>query len=432
MAEAAPSLNRAYSGYERKISARINDDLLRVGRGTPGGEYLRRFWQPLMLASELGDLAAPVTLLGEKLVVFRDKGGRVGLLDRHCSHRNASLEFGRIEERGIRCCYHGWHYDVDGTILDIPGDPNGEFMRRQFGHGAYPVHEYRGIIFAYLGPPERKPEFPIYDFMAFDGQDMVPVCWRSPVNWVHVRENTQDPIHVSFLHTMFAEPQFGPWSYDLPVIQWAETPVGQITSSVRWVDGVLYARVNELILPNFSRVPDISFDFSKKAPTARRNGLSLWITPFDDTSCAMIGWAHFDRDMDPAERAQHTEMFSFGQDGRRSHDDRHRLPGDWDAWVSQGTFAMHDNEHLVHSDGGIKLFRKQLREGIKAVQRGKDPKGVVFKLDRPITTYGCNIVKPLPDKPVDDQRQEIFKAMSREAIAMALNGPQSGLSQAAE
>jgi phenylpropionate dioxygenase-like ring-hydroxylating dioxygenase large terminal subunit len=421
-----------YGGYHGARSARIDETLQRVGKGTPGGEYLRRFWHPLMLSKDLGERPEAVALLGDELVVFRDRGGRVGLLDRYCSHRNASLEFGLVRERGIQCCYHGWHYDVDGTILDIPGDPNGAFMARQLCHGAYPVKEYKGLIFAYMGPPEAMPDFPVYDFMAFPDQDMVPISFFSPVNWLHVRENTQDPIHVSFLHTMFADPQFGPWSYDLPVIQWRETPIGQVTSSVRWVDGHLYARVNELILPNFSRVPDISFDFSEKPPTARRNGLSLWITPFDDTRCAMIGWAHFSHDMSAAERAQHTAMFSFGQDGSRSYEERHRLPGDWDAWVSQGAFAIHDNEHLVHSDGGIKLFRKQLREGIKAVQRGKDPKGILRNAAGPIRSYGCNLVKPCPARPGDAERWDLLKATSLEAIEASLDGRIGDVSAAAE
>ncbi len=423
---------RPYSGYGLVRSERVDEAMLRVGRGTPGGEYLRRFWQPLMLAKELADLPLPVKLLGEELVVFRDKGGRIGLLHRFCSHRNASLEFGLVRERGLQCCYHGWHYDVDGTILDIPGDPNGDYLRRQFCHGAYPTREYKGIIFAYMGPPEAMPDFPLYDFMEMPDQDMIPIVFRSPVNWVHVRENTQDPIHVSFLHTMFADPQFGPWSYDLPAIQWAETPIGQITSSTRWVDGFLYARVNELILPNFSRVPDISLDFGKQRPTPRRNGLSLWITPFDDLSCAMIGWAHFDHAMGEAERAQHWAMFTFGQDGSRSYEGRHRLPGDWDAWVSQGKFAIHDNEHLVHSDGGVKLFRKQLREGIKAVERGKDPKGIIRGANGPVPSYGGNYWKAMPEKPADDVRWDVLKAFSRESMAATLKGRHEALPKAAE
>ena len=220
MSDKATVTKQPFAGYHRTRATYINEELLLVGKDTLGGQYLRRFWQPLIVAAELGNLPKAVKLLGEELVVFRDKRGRVGLLDRYCSHRNASLEFGLIRERGIQCCYHGWHYDVDGTILEIPGDPNGEYLRRQFCHGSYPVKEYKGIVFAYLGPPEAVPEFPVYDFMEFPDQDMVPVCFHSPVNWVHVRENTQDPMHLSFLHTMFADPQFGPWSYDIPVIQW--------------------------------------------------------------------------------------------------------------------------------------------------------------------------------------------------------------------
>src|ERR671912_2628501 len=122
-AGAAAAKKMPFAGYYNRAPEGEDALLARVGPGTPGGEYLRRYWHPFMLASELKDLPVAVRLLGEDLVVFRDKSGRLGLLHRHCAHRGASLEFGIIAERGIRCCYHGWHFDVDGTILDTPAEP---------------------------------------------------------------------------------------------------------------------------------------------------------------------------------------------------------------------------------------------------------------------------------------------------------------------
>ena len=149
---------RPFSGYHHQPAAPQEDPLTRVGPGTPTGEYLRRFWQPFLMSSQLGELPKAIRLLGEDLVVFRDRTKRLGLLHRHCIHRGVSLEFGIIGERGITCCYHGWTYDVDGTILDAPAEPSTERLRELYCQGAYPVREVDGLIFAYLGPPAKMPD----------------------------------------------------------------------------------------------------------------------------------------------------------------------------------------------------------------------------------------------------------------------------------
>ncbi len=387
-----------YSGYTRRLATRENVDLTHIDKGTPAGEYLRRFWHPLVIAADIKDVALKIDLLGEKLVVFRDKSGRLGVLDRHCTHRGASLEFGLIRERGIQCCYHGWHFDVDGRILDIPGADDGKDFKDRICHGAYPAREYKGIVFAYLGPPDDAPEFPIYDFMEFPDEDLVPVAWDSPCNWLQVRENTQDPMHVSFLHSMFGTPQFGPWSYDIPWMTWCETPTGQITVAARHTHGRLYARVNELILPNFSRVPDLPPLGVNDRPTSPRGrGLSLWVIPRDNVNSTMIGWFHFTKDMDEAWRREVWDMTSLGQSCDRPYDQRQRYPGDWDAWTSQGPIAIQANECLRQSDGGLALFRKQLRDGIRAVQKGAEPKGIVRGRNAPIRSYAGNLFETAPD-----------------------------------
>src|SRR5688572_4127383 len=130
-----------YSGYYQRVQPDEDGLLTRIGPGTPGGEYLRRYWHPFMLASEVADRPVAVRLLGEDLVLFRDRSGRLGLLHKHCAHRGASLEFGIPAERGIRCCYHGWQFDVDGTILDTPAEPPSSRIKQNFSQGAYPVAE---------------------------------------------------------------------------------------------------------------------------------------------------------------------------------------------------------------------------------------------------------------------------------------------------
>jgi len=163
MATRAPFLNTAFSAYHHRERPAEDEELSRVGPGTPCGEYLRRFWQPVVRSEDLRDLPKRLRILGEDLVAFRDKRGAVGLLELHCPHRGTSLEFGLVGEKGIRCCYHGWLFDVDGTILETPGEPADSTLKDRLFHGAYPVHEYQGLVFAYMGPPDVQPDFPILD-----------------------------------------------------------------------------------------------------------------------------------------------------------------------------------------------------------------------------------------------------------------------------
>ena len=148
---------RAYQGHALTNVPPVDEELTHVGPGTPGGELFRRYWQPVALASKLGDVPLAVRILGEDLVVFRDREGRVGVLHRHCCHRGASLEFGVISQRGIRCCYHGWLFDVDGVILETPGEPPESPIRHTISQGAYPAREFAGLVFAYMGPPGTVP-----------------------------------------------------------------------------------------------------------------------------------------------------------------------------------------------------------------------------------------------------------------------------------
>src|SRR5437764_2132813 len=161
MAERALFLSTAFGAYHHRARPADDEELTRVGPGTPCGEYLRRFWQPVVLSEESRDLPQRLRIMGEDLVAFRDRGGAVGLLELHCPHRGTSLEFGLISDKGIRCCYHGWLFDVDGTILETPGEPADSTLKDRLFHGAYPVREYQGLVFAYTGPPDKEPDFPI-------------------------------------------------------------------------------------------------------------------------------------------------------------------------------------------------------------------------------------------------------------------------------
>ncbi|SVD10768.1 uncharacterized protein METZ01_LOCUS363622, partial [marine metagenome] len=153
---------KGFAGHSVTLSNEIDDEITRIGRGTPAGEYLRRYWQPVFISSDLAELPVAIKILGEELVLFRDKSGQLGLVHKHCPHRQASLEFGICREKGIQCCYHGWHYDVDGTLIEVPGQPTAtaDIIKNKVRLGAYPTFEFKGLIFAYLGPIDEKPEFP--------------------------------------------------------------------------------------------------------------------------------------------------------------------------------------------------------------------------------------------------------------------------------
>src|SRR5262245_55433664 len=131
-----PFLSTSYGGYYEPDIPKEDEELTHTGPRTPCGEYLRRFWQPVALSHGLKDLPLAIKIMGEELVVFRDKRNRVGVLKLHCSHRGTSLEFGIISDQGIRCCYHGWHYDVDGKILETPGEPPDSTLKERLYHGA--------------------------------------------------------------------------------------------------------------------------------------------------------------------------------------------------------------------------------------------------------------------------------------------------------
>ena len=201
---------RGYAGYETRLSERPDEELTQVGPETPCGEYLRRFWHPVYLTNDLYDLPVTLKILGEELVLFRDLSGTLGLVHKRCPHRQASLEYGKCEEHGIRCCYHGWHFDTDGKLLDAPRQPESlsDRLKLRIKLGAYPVVEYKGLIFSYMGPIAEMPEFPVFDSMEFEKMEMVPYKAPFRCNWLQVLDAILDPLHTSFLHSNIGRVQF--------------------------------------------------------------------------------------------------------------------------------------------------------------------------------------------------------------------------------
>jgi nitrite reductase/ring-hydroxylating ferredoxin subunit len=392
----------AYAGYYHRQLPDADQLLTRIGPGTPAGEYLRRYWHPFLLSSELGDLPKSVRIMGEDLVVFRDRGGRLGLLHKHCAHRGASLDFGIPAERGIMCCYHGWHFDVDGTIIAPPAEPEAGNIRQNFGQGAYAVHEAYGLIFAYMGPPDKKPAFPVYDTFGFPPRTKpVPFSAHHPCNWLQIVENAADPIHTAYLHAIISQ-QFSRAFAVKPALDFIETPLGFLSMATRRVKDRVFVRASDVILPNVGQ-------FTAARNRAESDSLQIsstttrWVTPLDDHNSVYIGVAHLNEVTNPDGRMTE-DLFgvgkrnSIGQTADRPYEERQREPGDYDAVVTQGVIANRASEHLGTTDRGIVLLRRMLKKAIEAVQGGHVPAVPKLGGDGPIPTYTHAAVLRLPSE----------------------------------
>jgi nitrite reductase/ring-hydroxylating ferredoxin subunit len=404
----ASFLTIRYGGYLHREVPEEDAELSHVGPDTPCGEYLRRFWQPICISDELKDLPHRVKVLGEDLVVFRDLSGAVGLLELHCPHRRASLEYGLIGANGIRCCYHGWQFAADGTILETPGEPAHSTLKDRLYHGAYPTHEYAGIVFAYMGPPDLQPPFPVYDSFMRPGYQLVPgpkYSW--PCNWLQTMENAMDHAHTAFLHTIVSGAQFTEEFGVLPELEFIETPMGMIYIATRRVGHNVWARMVEAVLPNLQQVTPIWEDGRQEHGF---NGpmLSRGVVPQDDTNTMFIELRHVSetQGVTPAWWGDRSNM-ATGQLAAESYEAGQRQPGDYEAQVSQRPITIHGLEHIGATDRGIMMFRNQTRRGIRTVQAGRDPTGLCRDPGMVIPTYCNDTVMPLPPdvEPAVDRRR---------------------------
>ena len=412
MGERVAFLNTAYRAYHHRERPEEDAELTHVGPGTLCGEYLRRFWQPIITSEELQDLPRRLRIMGEDLVAFRDQSGAVGLLELHCPHRGTSLEFGLVSKKGIRCCYHGWLFDVDGKILETPGEPSESTLKDRLYHGAYPVHEYCGLVFAYMGPPDQQPAFPILDTYDLPGYQLVArpgYIW--PCNWLQVKENSMDPAHLAFLHTLPGSEGFtgdlaalGEWDY-------METTAGMVYIDTRRQGDKVWVRVADFIPPNIHQFPP------NTDPLALRTGINRptatrWAVPIDDTHTMQIG---FNR----APEGREVRMGAgFGQDGNRLYEQRQRVPGDYDAQMSiHGGIARHSLEHLASTDRGVIMLRNMLRWGIRAVQQGTDPRHNSHQAGQIISTYSQDrVIAGIPSAPTPEEDKQLLRETGRKVI----------------
>jgi phthalate 4,5-dioxygenase oxygenase subunit len=389
------------------LSREQNALLTETGPGTPGGEVLRRYWQPVALAEELppGGPPVPVRLLGEDLVLFRDEQGRPGLLARHCAHRGADLSYGRLEDGGLRCLYHGWLYDVTGKCLEQPGEPAGSMFKDRVRQVAYPCQEAAELIFAYLGPGE-PPLLPAYEFLTVPtAQRYVNKAWHE-CNYLQANEGNIDPAHLSFLHYLLQDDPNrirsvrdvagtssttnNLYGRDVsPTIEIEETDYGVRIFTVRNVGpGEIYVRTSNFIMPNLSSFP---------GQTGGEGYSVNWHVPVDDTHHwkYMISFSRAralnKEEMHRPYAAMMTPDHRFVRNkGNRYQQDREEMKGRsfigmgsffplHDAWATEGEGPVQDRtgEHLGYTDKAIIQARRMLLQAVEDVQAGRDPAHVV-------------------------------------------------------
>lgn len=374
------SQSRDGNAYGRPAQA-PNMALVETGAGTGMGELLRRYWHPVAESRQVTDLPRKVRILGEDLILFRDKAGKPGLLYPRCMHRGTSLYYGRIEEAGIRCCYHGWLFDTEGRCLEQPCEPDGGKHLDAVRQPWYPVAERYGLVFAYLGPPERKPLLPRYDILENLGDD--EQLWINvggfgstgddsldevPYNWTHMNENVMDPYHVHVLHTTLSGPQFAAEFALLPEVVFYESEYGVCYSALRELDdGRTVDRVSSWFMPNIMSVPDIGLKPGKAS-------LISWVVPTDDSHYLQYFVMRMPKGME-------FDAIRFGGKrwGEMTEEEHQRYPGDFEAQAGQGPITLHAEEHLATSDRGILMMRRLMRQNLKTVAEGGNPMNLAFE-----------------------------------------------------
>jgi nitrite reductase/ring-hydroxylating ferredoxin subunit len=416
----APFLNQPYGAYYHREVPTEDEELTHVGPGTPGGEYLRRFWHPVVFSNELLDLPKSTMVMGEELVLFRDKKGMVGCLELHCSHRGTSLEFGLIEENGIRCCYHGWLFGIDGKILDTPGEPSDSTYKERLCHGAYPTVEAIGMVFIYMGPLDKKPPFPIFDTYQYPGYHLVP---RSTdimsCNWMQMQDNAMDPAHTTFLHSRSSTVQFTEAFLEMPEIDFMETPFGVIYIATRRVGDNVFTRMGEFICPNIGQFPSGRWEKGEKEHSFIPADNTKWRVPIDDTHTLEMTLCRY------REGAKYPPMQEIGHQVGRSYETMQREPNDWEAQTSQRPIAVHALEHLGVIDRGTIMFRNLVRKGIRAVQNGEEPQGIFREKGEVIPTYGNDTVKRIPRTGSIEEDKKLLRDTGRKWAESYLKNPAS-------
>ncbi|UTM45739.1 Rieske 2Fe-2S domain-containing protein [Glutamicibacter mysorens] len=367
-----------------------NTLLTQTGPGTPMGRLFRQYWFPALLAEELPEADCPpvrVGLLGEKLIAFRDSDGRLGLLDEFCAHRTASLYFGRNEEGGLRCAYHGWKYDVEGNLTDMPSEPEGSKFACRIKQKSYPLVERGGVLWAYMGPADQKPELPELEWALLgEGQRFISKRLQE-TNYLQAMEGGIDSSHVSFAHryNLDDDPMHSGTAGNeyikadtRPKFEVAESDGGLLIGARRNADEEnYYWRITQWIMPFYTIIPPFG--------THNPLGGHAWV-PIDDTTCYAWSWNyHPTRDLTEEELRSMKEgdgihakyipgtyrtLANKDNDylmDRQAQKDKKSFSGiegiaaqDFSLQESMGDIADRTKERLGTSDAAIILARRRL------------------------------------------------------------------------
>jgi nitrite reductase/ring-hydroxylating ferredoxin subunit len=273
------------------LSQADNELLSRVGPGTPMGALMRQYWLPAMQSNELPSPDCPpvrIRLLGEDLIAFRMTSGKVGLIVNSCPHRGASMFFGRNEEEGLRCVYHGWKFDASGACVDMPSEPAESNFKSKVRIRAYAVEERQGVIWAYMGPRETPPPLPMLEATMVDGQR--PAMCMMEANWLQTVEGDLDTVHLGFLHLGSVTPEASiPGSYDYYMVKDRQPRYVVVDSEIGTSYGAYRPAEEDT---TYWRIAHFMFPFWALIPTGDLGQVvraQAWV-PLDDHHTMYWGW----------------------------------------------------------------------------------------------------------------------------------------------
>jgi len=381
----------AQSAYQKLL-----EELPRTGPGTRGGAMLRRYWHPVCLSANLKDIPIAVRMLCEDLVVFRDGTGRPGLLGIRCPHRLASLEYGQVREDGLMCSYHGWKYDVRGRCIEQPLEPRDGELKNNIRHLWYPVQEWGGVVWTYMGPEkDNPPPLPKIDVLArTDGEVSVSDGDVRNYNYLNWMENFADMGHAVILHGLQVReipPELKPYN-DTSIKNWSplplehvETDYGMKTVSVLDTGDPETKFVNtwSLAMPIHWRFSGLRSGFPPDFTDERQEGGGM-IRIIDDTHFELFRY-------NLIRKGNFKGVWVFGLPQglqgtvEKKPYDRRRYSG-WEGvpaledlvlQESQGEIPERRLEHLASSDRGVIMMRRIWHKAMDDVAHGKDPKGVI-------------------------------------------------------